>query len=465
MHNHFAHEYDVISESRLLNQWGLHPGEYITLQRGAYPTLNVKEVPKIWPVAYYEELVRLLKKCFPEKKIVQLGESKERCCEIRGVDLSLVGETDWEDLKVLLKNAWLHIDGECGMVHLRKMLHGGPSVVMFGPTSIDFYGYDGNINIASDACPHWCCKLTESAAERCLLKGEDINRCIHSIQPVHILDRIVEWAYVISLKDGGIPQRGVKSEDIEQSGICLDEDFATKILSGRYVYYHEIRQIRLSDLHIVFREKDKVVRRRLEESPAYLLLQGNTAEYSANLERDRNLCFVERHSYGKFRALQKSVNKGYDERFKIIVWPDYRIYDGHHRASILLWKYGKDYVTDVLMLYSIVLFPFHKVRRGSSVVIYGYSMIGESYFRQAVMSEYVSVVRVVDRHAERLRHTVVAQGLEIDSPECLFNGQFAYDYIVIAMGNPRNIAEVKSGLLENGVSEEKIIAHDGMIYI
>ena len=50
----------------------------------------------------------------------------------------------WGDLKILLKNALYHIDGECGMVHLRKALKTGPSVVLFGPTPIKFFSYSNN---------------------------------------------------------------------------------------------------------------------------------------------------------------------------------------------------------------------------------------------------------------------------------------------------------------------------------
>lgn len=67
-----------------------------------------------------------------------MGESPERCKTLHGIDVNLIGKTDWDDLKILLKNALYHIDGECGMVHLRKALKTGPSVVLFGPTPIKF---------------------------------------------------------------------------------------------------------------------------------------------------------------------------------------------------------------------------------------------------------------------------------------------------------------------------------------
>ena len=407
----------------------------------------------------------MLKKCFPEKKVVQLGESKERCCAIQGVDISLVGETDWEDLKVLLKNAWLHIDGECGMVHLRKILHGGASVVLFGPTSIDFYGYDGNINISSDVCPHWCCKLTETAVERCLLSGEESNRCMKTIQPYQVMDRIVEWAYAMKLKYGEQHSQGIGVEDFKESGVCLDKGFANNIMPGRYVYYYEIKEIMLRDLHTVYQENQKKIKRSLEKSPAYLLLQGDPAEYRSELVREETLCSLESHSFEQFDKLRQSMEKGYDERYKIVIWPDNRIYDGHHRASILLWQNGKNCKKNVLVMYSIVLFPFNKVPRNSRIVLYGFGEIGRDYLRQIRISEYAFVVRIIDQRSNKFMNAEKTLGVKIGCPEDLFSYKLKFDLIVLAMGNPKSILDCKNTLIERGVPSEKIIYSDELVYI
>ena len=49
---------------------------------------------------------------------------------------------------IVLKHSLLHIDGESGLVHTRHQLH-GKSIVLFGPTPIEYFKYAENININS----------------------------------------------------------------------------------------------------------------------------------------------------------------------------------------------------------------------------------------------------------------------------------------------------------------------------
>lgn len=450
-------------ENDMLSRWGLELGEYITIQRGAYPTLNVTEVPKIWSISHYEELVRLLKKCFPLKKIVQLGESKERCHEIKGIDISLVGKTDWEDLKVLLKNAWLHIDGECGMVHLRKVLTNNPSVVLFGPTSIDFYGYDKNINIASDACPHWCCKLTERTSERCLLNGSEINRCMESIKPYQVLDKIVEWAYTMKVCDNKGNNSLIFNKE-NYSGTLFNPFFYKDFFSGRYVYYNELTCIALSKLRVMYTVHKKQKNIALTESPAYRLLIGDGEGYKELLVSEQQLSHLE-HNEQSFWTLYSSIKQGYDTRYKIIVSPDFKIYDGHHRASILAYENGVDYNAEVLVMYSIVLFPFHKVPKGSQIILYGFGKIGKIYLRQIMLSEYVTLACIIDKRAYKFVGLEKELGTRIVTQAELFTDEINYDFIVLAMGNPTDVINLKRELTDRGIAKNKIIAPDGLIYI
>lgn len=138
-----------------LETLGLRTKQFITVHRGSDVNLS-KDNNKLWAHDNYVALIGLLKKNYPDIQIVQLGVSKDRCDAMDGVDLNLVGKTTMEQVKLLLKHALVHVDGEGGMVHIRHMLSGGPSIVLFGPTPLDFYGYDENINIRGTGCPAWC---------------------------------------------------------------------------------------------------------------------------------------------------------------------------------------------------------------------------------------------------------------------------------------------------------------------
>lgn len=161
--------------------------KFISIHRGVDVTKTSNSV-KQWPVAYYNILISKIKTEYPNLKIIQLGASRERCPIFNNIDVDLVGKTNLEEIKVILKNSLLHIDGEGGMVHLRHALRGGKSLVIFGPTSADFYGYPENVNITGSGCLKSGCEwLTEKWQERCA-RGYGCHPCMYSITPEKVFD-------------------------------------------------------------------------------------------------------------------------------------------------------------------------------------------------------------------------------------------------------------------------------------
>ena len=175
-----------------LDKFGLVGKKFITLHWEINPMLNITDSPKLWPVSHYEELIRLIHQKYDDIVFVQLGESEEHSKKLNGIDVSLLGKTDWDDLKILLKEAILHVDGESGMVHLRKALHAGPSVVLFGPTPMEFFGYEGNINLKSSGCVHWCAELRDDWEYRCI-RGETKASCMYDLHPEYVFQEIQRY--------------------------------------------------------------------------------------------------------------------------------------------------------------------------------------------------------------------------------------------------------------------------------
>ena len=159
-------------EQKYLTELGLENRPFITLHRGT-GDMKIESV-KMWPLAYYNDLVGMLKREYPDIPLVQLGINANRCPAMNGIDINLVDKTTLEDVKVLLHNALLHIDCEGGYVHFRRALGGGPSIVLFGPTSLELYGFQKNINIRGDGCQKAC----EWSA-----KGWYWDRCLRNIYP------------------------------------------------------------------------------------------------------------------------------------------------------------------------------------------------------------------------------------------------------------------------------------------
>lgn len=172
----------------VLAQNGLDGRPYLTLQRGVDATYQGANNTRMWPKPYYERLIATIKANFPELTIVQLGKA-DAASDLKGVDVDLRGQTTFEELKVLLKNSALHIDGECGMVHFTHSLN-SRSAVFFAQTNVDFCGYPENINVKVDGvCPISCEWVVDDWQERCP-RGFEAPPCMTRLTPELFFDAI-----------------------------------------------------------------------------------------------------------------------------------------------------------------------------------------------------------------------------------------------------------------------------------
>lgn len=143
---------------------------------------------RLWPIEYYNSLIVLIKKKYPQIKIVQLGSFASS--KLKNTDLDLRGATNFEELKILLSHSALHIDSECGMVHIRHFLCAKKSVVLFGPTDEKFLGYPENINICQRNCPSPCDWVVPTWRSKCIKTG-GIPECMSLIKPEFVMKYIV----------------------------------------------------------------------------------------------------------------------------------------------------------------------------------------------------------------------------------------------------------------------------------
>ena len=184
-----------LETQEILQRFGLTK-PFITLQRGQSTTANNAVNNKLWSIAYYNKLISLLRQQYPQYQFVQLGTNREGYNEdFDDIDINLRGKTNLEELKVILKHAALHIDCEGGLVHLRHALKGGPSVVLFGPTSPDVYGYKENLNLRSTACPHPCEWITNDWLSRCARRTNK-HICMESLTPQFVFEEIKKWTLI-----------------------------------------------------------------------------------------------------------------------------------------------------------------------------------------------------------------------------------------------------------------------------
>lgn len=163
---------------------------YITLNTGLNRDFRGKNSTRAWPHDYWDKLARMLKNRFPSIKIVQIGEKMDERDDIFA-DLNMNGKTDIEGAKILLKHALLHIDYDGGLIHVRHILFGGSSVVLFGPSAVERHQYSENINIRTNACPVACEWVTSDWQFQCP-KGMKNPVCMYSITPQYVMKVIEE---------------------------------------------------------------------------------------------------------------------------------------------------------------------------------------------------------------------------------------------------------------------------------
>lgn len=176
----------------ILHQYQLKSKPFITIQRGV--NINEKNLNdlRIWPIEYYNDLVKLLKSQYPNIKIIQLGTSQSKNITIDGIDINLIDRTTFSECMALLDASALHIDCECGMTHVRHFLCQKPSVVLFGPTSPITKGHPENINLRSNVCNCEFCEwlIGYGGKYKCLKTGTNFAPCMHAITPQMVMDAI-----------------------------------------------------------------------------------------------------------------------------------------------------------------------------------------------------------------------------------------------------------------------------------
>ena len=458
---------DLIDEDGYLKSLGLEEDGYITVQRGATPGSFQKESTKLWPVRYYEELIRLLKQLYPKKTIIQVGE-KSNSEQLAGIDMDLLGETTWNELGLLLKGAWLHIDCECGMVHFRRAMTDKPTVVLFGPTPIEFYGYDGNINIHSNVYRKWCARLTNSWSERCM-KGDIEPACMATILPGAVFEKIAAWTRLSQVKEGN--EAEVRSENdrlYADKSIRLDAVHKKSFLDQYKIIHYEREMIEVGKLKVFRVDEQSYSFVPLKETAAYRVLSGQCdwKEYEEYIKLLQTRDYNAIHSSERFRQLISDLDeKGYDHTIPILIDTNDRILDGQHRASYIAAKNGLDYQAEVVRIFRLGdeswdYFPFERVKRGSKVVIYGCGEIGESYIRQIDYTGYCEIGGLIDRNADAWNARKRKRDrIECQSPYDFVKDNQELDYIVIASRGGKNMCDMRSFLLANGIKEEKIISY------
>lgn len=213
---------------------------YITVNRGADSMGRSTMQTKVWPQEYYETLLVLFKKKYPDIRVVQLGTANNT--KISGADCYVLGES-MEVTKWVLRGSMLHIDCEGGLVHLAVQM-AVTCVVLFGPTPMHMYAYPVNINLVSRKCsncmgthPDWAFACYQGWKEPACMKDLTADDVMAHIEK-YMDERSRRKEKDIIKIDAGLqkpigPQKPIGNFESENSGIHAGAQTQTD-LSGIY---------------------------------------------------------------------------------------------------------------------------------------------------------------------------------------------------------------------------------------
>jgi hypothetical protein len=197
-----GHKLALKTDQGAVTKYGLSNSSYITVHNASDEDFMIgtmrmgdRESTKVYP--HFARLIELLRERLPAIQIVHLGAGNSR--QIPGVDLDLRGRCSIRETAAVLAGSRLHLDVESGLVHLAASL-GVQSSVLFGPTSIDYFGYVENINIPPAICGN-CWWLTPDWMMHCA-RGYRVPKCLYDSSPDKVFEAILpELQDIFAMKD------------------------------------------------------------------------------------------------------------------------------------------------------------------------------------------------------------------------------------------------------------------------
>ena len=156
--------------------------KYITIHNGA----DVARQTKCWLTEYWVEVVKFLRE--REYKVVQLGQIHEP--KVDGV-LDMRGRTSLKEASALITKAQFHIGNEGGLIHLAKAVK-TRAIVLYGPTPMVTFAYDGNIGIETPVKCRGCWWRTQDWWRACPERFSLPVPCMKEITPAMVTEAVLK---------------------------------------------------------------------------------------------------------------------------------------------------------------------------------------------------------------------------------------------------------------------------------
>lgn len=171
------------------------PEKFITINCGFDHTAIPDHIcAKMWPIEYWNELVKDI-----GIHCIQIGGGKNTQ-EIQGTHLNFLNKLNIKESAEVMKRALFHLDTEGGLTILNHHL-GGKTVVLFGPTAIQTFGFKENLNIKNNTCKNSPCDPRQ-------IKGSHIGiyqkknalqcdlKCMKDLKPEYVVEQIYKSGWL-----------------------------------------------------------------------------------------------------------------------------------------------------------------------------------------------------------------------------------------------------------------------------
>ena len=170
--------YALAADENVVAKHALGDKRYVTVHNGfdLSQITHSGTASKVYP--RFGEVIKEVRKARPELIFVQIGASTS--VNIDGVDLNLIGQTSLPEAAGLIKGAICHLDNEGGLVTIASC-YGIRCCVVFGPSSADYFSYDGNVAIRPAECGG-CWWIAKDWMSRCP-RGMNEPVCMYKQPP------------------------------------------------------------------------------------------------------------------------------------------------------------------------------------------------------------------------------------------------------------------------------------------
>ena len=174
------------AEKCYLEKIGVWGKRFITLNTGLNREYLRKNNTRAWEFEKWKALSKRIKEKYPDILIVQVGIRMRDADDIPA-DIHMNGKTTLEEIGFLLKHAFIHVDYDSGLVHLRHTWR-KKSIVLMGPLATDNHWYGENTYVQTSVCTpcEWHTPQWLSVCE----KGEQTPPCMRTITVDMVMDEI-----------------------------------------------------------------------------------------------------------------------------------------------------------------------------------------------------------------------------------------------------------------------------------